>query len=362
MASPGSMSLDGLSSCSSSDSEFHGENAEDLSFSELDAIPEFLMPCAHQLKSLQLDHNSITVLPRSIAMFKNLITLDLSNNQMSHLSSELCSLSFLRTLSAKNNLLDTESIPKDFGSLQALEILNFSGNGFIDVPIQITELSRLRSLYMGQNCLKSLPSEVKHLTRLQNLYLGGNQLSGIPAEVGQLQNLACLVLCDNQLQSLPPTLVSLRRLQSLSLHNNCLSTLPPEIVSLNLVELSLRNNPLIMKFVQEMVHNPPSLLELSGRTIKSEKVKYSHHDLPGNLLHYLESAHRCVNPKCKGVYFSARVEHVKFVDFCGKYRIPLMQYLCSPQCTAAHPSVQASESDTDDDDSASQKIRKVLLG
>lgn len=33
-----------------------------------------------------------------------------------------------------------------------------------------------------------------------------------------------------------------------------------------------------------------------------------------------------------GVYFSSRVETVKFVDFCGKYRVPLLQYLCSPHC------------------------------
>ena len=30
-----------------------------------------------------------------------------------------------------------------------------------------------------------------------------------------------------------------------------------------------------------------------------------------------------------GVYFDNRVENVKFIDFCGKYRVPFMQYLCS---------------------------------
>ena len=33
-----------------------------------------------------------------------------------------------------------------------------------------------------------------------------------------------------------------------------------------------------------------------------------------------------------GVYFTSCVETVKFVDFCGKYRVPLLQYLCSPRC------------------------------
>ena len=94
------------------------------------------------------------------------------------------------------------------------------------------------------------------LCRLEVLYLGGNQLTEIPAEVGHLHSLVGLNLSGNRLQSLPPTLPSLRRLQSLNLHNNCLQTLPLEIVALNLVELSLRKNPLINRFVQ--VTNPAS--------------------------------------------------------------------------------------------------------
>ena len=95
-------------------------------------------------------------------------------------------------------------------------------------------------------------------------------------------------------------MINLHGLKSLSLHNNKLSTLPSEIVTLNLVELSLRNNPLVVKFVQDMTYEPPSLLELSGRTIKIEKVKYNKADLPKNLLQYLDSCQSCVNPKCKG--------------------------------------------------------------
>ncbi len=30
------------------------------------------------------------------------------------------------------------------------------------------------------------------------------------------------------------------------------------------------------------------------------------------------------------------MEHVKFSDFCGKYKVPLLQYLCSPRyCTSS---------------------------
>lgn len=62
-----------------------------------------------------------------------------------------------------------------------------------------------------------------------------------------------------------------------------------------------------------------------------------------------------------GVYFASRVENVKFVDFCGKYRLPLLQYLCSPQCRTS-PYVTNSDTDTDDEDTARAKLKKVLLG
>lgn len=95
------------------------------------------------------------------------------------------------------------------------------------------------------------------------------------------------------------------------------------------MQLSLRDNPLVVQFVQDMTLSPPSLLELSGRVLKTNDIKVTAEDVPWSLVEYLNNANCCVNPKCKGVFFDNHVEHIKFVDFCGKYRVPLMQYLCS---------------------------------
>ncbi|XP_069801050.1 leucine-rich repeat-containing protein 58 [Dendropsophus ebraccatus] len=157
----------------------------------------------------------------------------------------------------------------------------------------------------------------------------------------------------------------LHSLRSLSLHNNLLTYLPREILSLiHLQELSLRGNPLVVRFVRDLTYTTPTLLELAGRTIKSRGIPYCPRELPENLVRYLDLASKCPNPKCAGVYFDSCVRHIKFVDFCGKYRLPLMHYLCSPECSSPCSSVSSqSESDSEDEASAAaRRMQKVLLG
>ncbi|ELU12432.1 hypothetical protein CAPTEDRAFT_150790 [Capitella teleta] len=339
------------------------ENAEDLSYSDLDTFPDFLVQRADEILSLQLDHNLISSLPRSISTFVNLINLDLSNNNLRYISPCIVQLSSLRTLYLRNNELDNESLPKDFGILESLKVVNFSGNRFTDFPVQVTELPQLHVLHLGANKIKSIPKEIGSLQSLEVLYMGGNRLTEVPDEVGHLLNLKSLVLCDNRINSLPGTIPNLQNLRSLSLHNNHISTLPPKLIDLDLIELSLRNNPLVLRFVQDMVYEAPSLKELSGRVIKIKNIQYTPEDLPATLIHYLDSGSSCVNPKCKGVFFASKVEHVKFVDFCGKYRLPLLQYLCSPRCTTAPLVACSSDSESDDDlPIVENKMRRVLLG
>lgn len=147
--------------------------------------------------------------------------------------------------------------------------------------------------------------------------------------------------------------------------------LPVELVKLrNLKELSLRDNPLVMRFVRDMAFGPPSLLELSGRCIKNNGVVYSKKDLPPQLIKYLNSAHRCENPRCSGVYFDSRVRNIKFTDFCGKYRLPLEQFLCSPHENERWEEYTTSSSSTSSDEEENvvpqgnipERIRRVLLG
>lgn len=144
-------------------------------------------------------------------------------------------------------------------------------------------------------------------------------LTDVPETMGNLHNLQALKLCDNLIEVLPASIARLTNLKSLLLHKNRLRHLPRDIITLqNLVEvmkrrdrcwtllipiplqLSLRDNPLVVRFVQEISLNPPSLRELSARVVRTAALPHGPEDLPRSIREYLGTAHCCVNPKCKG--------------------------------------------------------------
>lgn len=135
---------------------------------------------------------------------------------------------------------------------------------------------------------------------MQILYLGGNQLEHLPDDIGKLFALTMLYLGDNKLSCVPTTLSYLSRLTTLNLHNNLLTSLPTDVCYLitcnimlnffvfrcsdtnmqilnlvNLRQLSLRGNPLVSSFIQDMPLQPPSLLELCARQIRKSHVPVS---------------------------------------------------------------------------------------
>uniref|UniRef100_A0A224XRD2 Putative cytoskeletal regulator flightless-i n=1 Tax=Panstrongylus lignarius TaxID=156445 RepID=A0A224XRD2_9HEMI len=307
------------------------------------------------VQTLFLYNNQLLELPQKVGIFHNLRNIDISNNRLKSLPEFLTHFP-LTSLSAKNNIISNESLPKSFLSWSnTLRKLNLGGNNLSHFPLQCLELSNLKYLYIGSNQIEEIPRNINKITGLSILCVGGNRLTDVPDTVGNLEDLEVLIVSDNRLESLPASIANLKKLKTLQLHKNRLRTLPTEIVALKcLSELSLRENPLVVKFVNDMTYNPASLLEISARSIKINNVNYSRSELPQCLIDYLASAHHCLNPKCNGVFFDNRVEHIKFVDFCGKYRVPLLQYLCSSKCVVDN-SVLQSQADYG-------RMRKVLLG
>ncbi len=201
---------------------------------------------------------------------------------------------------------------------------------FTEFPEAITRVDTLQRLYFGANRISELPDSVGRMANLEVLYLGGNQLHTLNASVGSLARLTVLNLGENRLTTLPDSVTNLINLQAFSLQGNLFRALPPFILKLQGLErLALRNNPLVSSFVEEYKPQVLSLRETCARFIRQKSITYSTSTLPDSLVAYLDSAKRCTNDSCPGVYFATRSNKIEFVDFCGKFRLPLQQFLCT---------------------------------
>jgi len=317
----------------------------DYSFDE---IPLPLNVSRHTLY-LDLSKQFLTHLPVWLKNFKNLEHLELSGNFLilsehdTLILAEICKNLKVLNLSKNNisnrGLVDNKHVKFLFQEkFSKLENLDLSSNSIENFE-NVCYCESLTKLQLSGNEITNLPNSLVKLQNLTILYLGYNSLSQIAPHIYYLKNLTLLALNNNKLTTLPSQFCNLTKLRTLHLHNNQILTLPRIVVDglPNLLELSLRNNPLIDKFVRKRVtegrtHAPPTLFELACRAIKMNDIKYTSEDLTPNMIEYLDNAHKCPNINCPGIYFDSKYVQVKFVDTCGAYRLPLLQYLCSPNC------------------------------
>ena len=128
-----------------------------------------------QLGRIFLAGNSVSAVPSAIGRLTNLRHLELQDNIVTHMASEIGLLSpssMTGSIDLDNNLL--KSIPSEIGRL--------------------TRMSRLR---LSRNRLTELPSSMGSLTDLRTLILGGNRdLTALPREIGRLSKLCQLTVDD----------------------------------------------------------------------------------------------------------------------------------------------------------------------
>ncbi|XP_019766532.2 E3 ubiquitin-protein ligase LRSAM1 isoform X4 [Dendroctonus ponderosae] len=125
----------------------------------------------------------------------------------------LCKVFLKRSLLLQHNSLSSLSGGGELNSLGHLIILDISNNDISTLPSEISALKSLEELYANSNKLNGLPDSICSLENLKSLSLSENKLRNLPEEMGKLAKLQKLYLTGNpNLRHLPKTICKARRL------------------------------------------------------------------------------------------------------------------------------------------------------
>lgn len=175
-----------------------------LDYSGLDdAVWESLYPF-RQLKDLQLQGNSVTMLNRTVLNgLSSIRNLDLSENMISDLSTEMFqTMTDLQFLHFKqNNLMEIKN--NTFLGLQKLVALDLRGNRIRTIEKDaFSHFASLAELDLSNNCLSEIPS-FNNATTLQSLDLSSNHIQSLSSDALKgLKNLQNLVLFNNSIKQI----------------------------------------------------------------------------------------------------------------------------------------------------------------
>ncbi|XP_042734573.1 E3 ubiquitin-protein ligase LRSAM1 isoform X3 [Lagopus leucura] len=119
----------------------------------------------------------------------------------------------------------------DISKCELLEVLDLHDNQLASLPTDIGQLTSLQVLNLERNLLKCLPQSIGDLAQLQVLNVKGNKLKELPATVSGLRSLRTLNVSENLLQELPRVLAHIRTLETLTLDASSMTYPSPDICS-----------------------------------------------------------------------------------------------------------------------------------
>jgi len=252
------------------------------------------------LQSLTVSGLRLARVDNRMLKLKGLVSLDLSNNEITNLPDGLGDLASLRELSLVGNQLT--SLPRSLctGSLtSSLKLLNLSENKIILLPNYFCNLRQLVTLNVSKNQLKLLPPSLGKLASLKHLHASGNNLRVLPGSFSSLR-LDTLELSGNDLQETGDTTDT--------------------------------------KVLRNRLETVPSLLEMVATVLVKQAVRLSPEDVTPQLLAYMDSGMRCL---CSQPVWNNVVTALVKMDICrvatevsagGISTVNIEASLCSMYC------------------------------
>ncbi|XP_077391301.1 leucine-rich repeat-containing protein 40 [Festucalex cinctus] len=165
-------------------------------------IPDELFQAAaeHAVTSADLSKNLLSDVPPRLAETRaSLMDLNMAFNKLS-CCSLVCSLTNLRHLDLRNNQLG--DLPSDLNNLSKLHSLVLNCNKFKSFPEVLYDMPSLESVLLGNNQVGDVdPARLLRLVRLSTLDLSNNDLLNVPPQLGLCTTLRCLSLEGNPFRS-----------------------------------------------------------------------------------------------------------------------------------------------------------------
>jgi len=158
------------------------------------------------LRYLTLNNCNIKKIPLSISSLIYLSELDLSYNQIEKIPNNIwCELDELIGLNLSHN--NIKEIPDDIYDIFNLNELNLSNNKIEKIPNSLYECNRLEYINLSFNKIKNLPNNWSN--DLIELDLSYNQIEFLSSNIKYFQSLEVLLLQDNKINWLPKEIIDL---------------------------------------------------------------------------------------------------------------------------------------------------------
>lgn len=194
---------------------------------------------------LILKRHQLNAVPRNFGQISSLCVLDLSFNRLECVPDSLCQLHQLQQLYLQHNQI--AAVPQALGK----------------------QLGKLKQLYLQHNKLPTLPAGVCRCTTLEILNVDNNRIESFSEEVDKLKNLKQLHACCNLVKFLPASLYRLCDLEELYLSNNCIQHIYDMCNMTSLKQLHLANNKL-----QFLPLSIATMHQLQGLTLTGNNMRF----------------------------------------------------------------------------------------
>ncbi len=193
----------------------------------------------NQLKIISLQNCQLQQLPEALLSTQSLESIDLSNNPIQFVGSNLPPTCSVRKLKLENcqiqqinsfikqfpNSIEVDIchnqlayIGEEFADLHQLKSLKASHNQLRILSPELACCTQLKSLDLSNNFFDTFPTVLNNLVDLKVLNLAANQLLQIKFEKQFLRNILSLNLSDNPLLMFPESLLNAKNLETLNLN------------------------------------------------------------------------------------------------------------------------------------------------